>query len=51
MIEHASLLAILIAGIALFALIYVALFMRTEDPQPQKKLHPKEHVKRWEDRL
>lgn len=53
--EHASMIAICLAGMALMGLVYVALFMRSSDDKPT---HPmprdterKAHYKRWEDRL
>lgn len=53
--EHASLIAIILAGMALMGMIYVALFMRSgEDTPPHNKQRDtarKAHHQRWEDRL
>lgn len=55
MIEHASLIALCLAFMALMGLIYVALFMRSEaddaDDKPRRDAERKSHLKRWEDRL
>lgn len=51
MIEHASLIAICIAGLALFGLIYIALFIRRDPDEAQPRQDDADRralYKRWE---
>lgn len=55
MSEHASLIALCLAFMALMGLIYVALFMHSgaedDTTKPRRNAERKSHLKRWEDRL
>jgi hypothetical protein len=58
MIEHASLIAVIIAVLALMGLIYVAFFMPGRDQDQPRDLkrdidrnEMHRHYSRWEDRL
>jgi len=50
--EHFALIAVILAGIALLAVVYLALFM-PEQPEPTQHDAARKatHWQRWEDRL
>jgi len=52
MIDHAALIAIILAGIVLAVLVYMALFMPPDGkPRPRDGVRKAKHYQRWEDRL
>ncbi len=49
--EHAGLIALITAGAALMALVYIALFIPGSPPKARDKERKQAHYQRWEDRL